>query len=133
MITKILSERISSPFRAVCCCARGVSVFWELGRQQKTRHIASPKCKYSMDFDLFQQTAFFLGKIFNNPQEVLMKTRTGYCQMQDSSLSKARGKYLFCLTLQVIQFEIDLLRWVPLLLGQKLIVRKFLVDPALAV
>lgn len=63
----------------------------------------------------------FFGKIFNNPQEVLVKTRTGNCQTQDTSLSKARGKYLFCLTLEVIQFAIDLLRWVPLLLGQKLI------------
>lgn len=84
-------------------------MFWELGRKQKTRHIASPKCKYPMDFDLFQQTAVF-GKIFNNPQEVLVKTRTGYCQRQNTSLSKARGKYLFCLILEVIQFEIVLPR-----------------------
>lgn len=52
---------------------------------------------------------------------MLVKTRTGYCQIQDSSLSNARDKYLSYLTLEVIRFEIVFPRWVTLILGQKLI------------
>jgi len=33
-------------------------MLWELGRKQKTSHTSSLKCKRTMDFDLFQQTAF---------------------------------------------------------------------------
>lgn len=72
---KILSEKISGSFRAVCCCAQGVCVLGEPGRKQKTSHTASLKCKHTMGFELFRHAAFFFGKIFNDPQEVLVKTQ----------------------------------------------------------
>lgn len=101
LITKILSGKISVAFRAVCCCAQGVCMLRKLGRKQKTRHAASLKCKHTMGFDLFRQTAF-LGKFSLIHRKCCWKNRTGYCQTQDTSLSKARGKYLFCFTLEVM-------------------------------
>lgn len=127
LISKILSEKIAGSFRAVCCCAQGVCTLRELARKRKTSHTAPLKCKHSMGFGLFQQTAFW-GKFVMIHGKCWWKTRIGYCQTQDTSLSRAGGKYLFCLTLEWCDLGLSLLRWVPWPPGGELTLRQRIPD-----